>query len=195
MWVEKETLDEVMDTLAKQGYVYVENLTWVILQPNNKACGPALLRTAGLPPPAAAGCTSCAPAACLAKAFAPVSQGGEAAPTRVARLRRAGRGLAVSVAKPAVRRRPARPAMPTRARLTRQVAHLGSDYLGRSHRTLLIFRRDVKEHPEGRAIELRHQRSPDVDISIGRSGAGTPTPLPLPAVVWLHVASPVPAVL
>lgn len=53
-----------------------------------------------------------------------------------------------------------------------RVAELSADYLGRSHRTLLIFRRDMKEHPQGRAIELRHQRSPDVDISIGRTGAG-----------------------
>lgn len=53
-----------------------------------------------------------------------------------------------------------------------KVAQLSADYLGRSHRTLLIFRRDMKEHPQGRAIELRHQRSPDVDISIGRTGAG-----------------------
>lgn len=87
VWVEKETLDEVVDVLGRHGYVYVENLTWVILQPNNK------------------------------------------------------------------------------------VARLPAAFLGRSHRTLLIFRRDVKEHPKGREVELRHQRSPDVDLCIGRSGA------------------------
>ena len=37
VWVEKHTLDEVMDVFAKLHYVYVENLTWVILNPNNTA--------------------------------------------------------------------------------------------------------------------------------------------------------------
>ena len=57
-----------------------------------------------------------------------------------------------------------------------QVAQLKAEYLARSHRTLLIFRRDVKEHPKGREIELRHQRSPDVELCVGRSTAGASRP-------------------
>ena len=34
--------------------------------------------------------------------------------------------------------------------------------MAQSHRTLLIFRRVV---PEGKAIELRHQRTPDVMVA------------------------------
>lgn len=71
-----------------------------------------------------------------------------------------------------------------------RVAELSADYLGRSHRTLLIFRRDMKEHPQGRAIELRHQRSPDVDMSIGRTGAGAPLRARLaPSAPWARPAS------
>jgi hypothetical protein len=45
-------------------------------------------------------------------------------------------------------------------------------YTGRSHRTLLIFRRDVREFPKGKEIELRHQRSPDVEVQIANTAAG-----------------------
>ena len=87
VWVEKEVLSEVVDVFVKAEYVYVENLTWVHVAPNNRAVeGPTA-------------------------------------------------------------------------------------YTGRSHRTLLIFRRDVRSHPKGKEIELRHQRSPDVDVSIPQTGA------------------------
>ena len=36
VWVDKEVLDEVVDVLVRQKYVYVENLTWVTMAPNNR---------------------------------------------------------------------------------------------------------------------------------------------------------------
>lgn len=87
MWVEKEVLSPVVDVLARARFVYVENLTWVHLRPNNRC---------------AAG------------------------------------GAAVTA---------------------------------RSHRTLLLFRRDTREFPRGKDIELRHQRSPDVDAAVVYAGA------------------------
>jgi hypothetical protein len=45
-------------------------------------------------------------------------------------------------------------------------------FIGRSHRTLLIFRRDVRDFPKGKDIELRHQRSPDVEVQIVNTAAG-----------------------
>lgn len=100
-------LSDVVDVFNAAGYVYVENLTWVLLAPTNKAR--AAWARSPLAPHASA------PAQMLA------------GPT----------------------------------------AHIG-----RSHRTLLIFRRDVRTHPKGKEIELRHQRSPDVDVSIVRTGKG-----------------------
>lgn len=97
----------MVDVFNAAGYVYVENLTWVLLAPTNKA------RAAWARSPPAPHVS--APAQMLA------------GPT----------------------------------------AHIG-----RSHRTLLIFRRDVRTHPKGKEIELRHQRSPDVDVSIVRTGKG-----------------------
>jgi len=37
VWVEKEVLDQVVDVLVQQKYVYVENLTWVLMNANNRA--------------------------------------------------------------------------------------------------------------------------------------------------------------
>ena len=54
-----------------------------------------------------------------------------------------------------------------------QVVQGAAPYIGRSHRTLLIFRRDVREFPKGKEIELRHQRSPDVEVQIANSAVGT----------------------
>ena len=36
VWVEKEVLDQVVDVLVQQKYVYVENLTWVLMTANNR---------------------------------------------------------------------------------------------------------------------------------------------------------------
>ena len=108
VWVEKEVLDQVVDVLVQQKYVYVENLTWVLMHANNRAR---------------------------------------------ARAARAPAERAPDVA--------------------RQVVQGAAPYIGRSHRTLLIFRRDVREFPKGKEIELRHQRSPDVEVQIANSAAGT----------------------
>ena len=37
VWVEKEVLDQVVDVFVQQKYVYVENLTWVLMHANNRA--------------------------------------------------------------------------------------------------------------------------------------------------------------
>ena len=114
VWVEKEVLDEVVDALVRLKYVYVENLTWVLLGANNRV-----------------------------------------------------RRRAARVACPAARERHA---------LTPgagpQVLQGAAPFIGRSHRTLLIFRRDVREHPQGKEIELRHQRSPDVEVQVVSTAAG-----------------------
>lgn len=88
VWVEKEVLDQVVDVLVRLKYVYVENLTWVMMQPNNR------------------------------------------------------------------------------------VVEADAPFIGRSHRTLLIFRRDTREFPKGKEIELRHQRSPDVEVQVVNTAAG-----------------------
>ena len=36
VWVEKEVLSDVVDVFAAASFVYVENLTWVLMAPNNK---------------------------------------------------------------------------------------------------------------------------------------------------------------
>jgi len=84
IWVEKENLSKVCDVMDKKNFVYVENLTWVQLKPNNT------------------------------------------------------------------------------------IVESAARYLGRSHRTLLIFRRDVRDSRfvEGKKIELRHQRNSDVTLDI-----------------------------
>ena len=86
IWVEKEVLHQVVDVLSKAKFVYVENLTWVMLQPSNR----------------------------VVTAPAPI--------------------------------------------------------IARSHRTLLIFRRDTREFPKAKDTELRHQRSPDVDVAVVSTG-------------------------
>ena len=84
IWVEKENLSHVCDIMDQKNFVYVENLTWVHLKPNNT------------------------------------------------------------------------------------IVESAARYLGRSHRTLLIFRRDVRDKRfiEGKKIELRHQRNSDVTLDI-----------------------------
>jgi N6-adenosine-specific RNA methylase IME4 len=82
IWVEKENLSLVCDVMQEKNFNYVENLTWVQMQPNNVVVGTE------------------------------------------------------------------------------------SRYLARSHRTLLIFRRSVSMFPEGKAIELRHQRNSDVTLDV-----------------------------
>jgi hypothetical protein len=110
VWVEKEVLDQVVDVLVQQKYVYVENLTWVLMNANNRA---------------------------RARAARP----------------------------PAQRAPDLSPGAP-------QVVQGAAPYTGRSHRTLLIFRRDTREFPKGKEIELRHQRSPDVEVQIANTAAG-----------------------
>ena len=107
VWVEKEVLDQVVDVLVQQKYVYVENLTWVLMHANNRARAQA--------------------------ARAPAERAPDTA---------------------------------------HQVVQGAAPFTGRSHRTLLIFRRDVREFPKGKEIELRHQRSPDVEVQIANSAAG-----------------------
>ncbi|ABO96476.1 predicted protein [Ostreococcus lucimarinus CCE9901] len=84
IWVEKENLSKVCDIMDRKNFVYVENLTWVQLKPNNT------------------------------------------------------------------------------------IVESSARYLGRSHRTMLIFRRDVRDKRfiEGKKIELRHQRNSDVTLDI-----------------------------
>jgi hypothetical protein len=40
VWVEKEVLDQVVDVMVRLKYVYVENLTWVLMRPNNRVRTP-----------------------------------------------------------------------------------------------------------------------------------------------------------
>ena len=82
MWVEKENLSAVCDAMMDQRFIYVENMTWVQMMPNNTIAG-------------------------------------------------------------------------AKAR-----------YLRRSHRTMLMFRRDVRQFPEAKEVELRHQRTADVTLDV-----------------------------
>ena len=82
MWVEKENLSAVCDAMMDQNFVYVENMTWVQMTPNNTVAGAA------------------------------------------------------------------------------------ARYLRRSHRTMLMFRRDVRKYPEAKEVELRHQRTADVTLDV-----------------------------
>lgn len=112
VWVEKEVLSDVVDVFVKAQFVYVENLTWVHMAPNNRA-------------------------------------------------------------RPAQPRRRTRPLTPLP-----QVVEGKTAFTGRSHRTLLIFRRDVRKFEAAKKIELRHQRNPDVDICVVNTGAGARCRLP-----------------
>ena len=89
IWVEKENLSKVCDIMDQKNFVYVENLTWVQLEPNNT------------------------------------------------------------------------------------IVQSAARYLGRSHRTMLIFRRDVRDKRfiAGKKIELRHQRNSDVTLDIVQTTA------------------------
>ena len=82
MWVEKENLSAVCDVMSKKQFVYVENMTWVHMRPDNV------------------------------------------------------------------------------------IVNSHAKYFARSHRTLLMFRRDVRQFPQGKDIELRHQRSADVTMDV-----------------------------
>lgn len=113
IWVEKEVLDQVVDAMVRMKYVYVENLTWVLMAANNRA-------------------------RCDAAAHRRVHH--MCSPTELPRLA--------------------------------QVLQGDAPFIGRSHRTMLIFRRDVREFPKGKEIELRHQRSPDVEVQIVNTAAG-----------------------
>lgn len=82
MWVEKENLSQVCDVMLEKAFVYVENMTWVQMHPNNT------------------------------------------------------------------------------------IANCAAQYLCRSHRTMLMFRRDVRQFPKAKDVELRHQRSADVTLDV-----------------------------
>jgi hypothetical protein len=121
VWVEKEVLDQVVDAMVRLKYVYVENLTWVLMRPNNR------VRARNARPATATPHTG------DAHASAPHTH------------------------------------MPPRGA---QVVTGDAPFIGRSHRTMLIFRRDVREFPKGKEIELRHQRSPDVEVQVVNTAAG-----------------------
>lgn len=82
IWVEKENLSAVCDVMSEKKFVYVENMTWVQMRPNNTIAGSE------------------------------------------------------------------------------------ASYIKRSHRTMLMFRRDVKQFPEAKDVELRHQRSADCTLDV-----------------------------
>jgi len=46
------------------------------------------------------------------------------------------------------------------------IAGAKARYLRRSHRTMLMFRRDVRQFPEAKEVELRHQRTADVTLDV-----------------------------
>ena len=46
------------------------------------------------------------------------------------------------------------------------IANSAAQYLCRSHRTMLMFRRDVRQFPKAKEMELRHQRSADVTLDV-----------------------------
>jgi hypothetical protein len=55
-----------------------------------------------------------------------------------------------------------------------QLLEGNAPFIGRSHRTMLIFRRDPRRFVRAKEIELRHQRNPDVETYIVCTGAGAP---------------------
>ena len=46
------------------------------------------------------------------------------------------------------------------------IANSAAEYVCRSHRTMLMFRRDVRQFPEAKEVELRHQRTADVTLDV-----------------------------
>ena len=44
------------------------------------------------------------------------------------------------------------------------IANSDATYLARSHRTMVMFRRDCRAFQAAKAVELRHQRSADVTL-------------------------------
>ena len=51
------------------------------------------------------------------------------------------------------------------------IAGSAARYLKRSHRTMLMFRRDVRQYPKAKEVELRHQRSADVTLDVVQTTA------------------------
>ncbi|KAK9804306.1 hypothetical protein WJX72_006023 [[Myrmecia] bisecta] len=66
------------------------------------------------------------------------------------------------------------------------VLTLASSYAGRSHLTLFIFRREG----EGKDIELRHQRNPDVTFDCIRASTGQPKGVPEETFVAIETLLP-----
>ena len=46
------------------------------------------------------------------------------------------------------------------------IANSAAEYMCRSHRTMLMFRRDVRQFPEAKEVELRHQRNADCVLNV-----------------------------
>jgi N6-adenosine-specific RNA methylase IME4 len=46
------------------------------------------------------------------------------------------------------------------------IANSAAEYVCRSHRTMLMFRRDVRQFPEAKEVELRHQRNADCTLDV-----------------------------
>ena len=46
------------------------------------------------------------------------------------------------------------------------IANSNAEHLCRSHRTMLMFRRDVKAYPQAKEVELRHQRNADCTLDV-----------------------------
>jgi N6-adenosine-specific RNA methylase IME4 len=46
------------------------------------------------------------------------------------------------------------------------IANSAAEYVRRSHRTMLMFRRDVRQFPEAKDVELRHQRNADCTLNV-----------------------------
>ena len=45
------------------------------------------------------------------------------------------------------------------------IANSVAEHVCRSHRTMLMFRRDVRQFPEAKEVELRHQRNADCTLN------------------------------
>ena len=46
------------------------------------------------------------------------------------------------------------------------IANSAAEHVCRSHRTMLMFRRDVRQFPEAKEVELRHQRNADCTLDV-----------------------------
>ena len=46
------------------------------------------------------------------------------------------------------------------------IANSAAEYVCRSHRTMLMFRRDVRQFPAAKEVELRHQRNADCTLNV-----------------------------